>query len=65
MKIGQIVRCIEKPEYLSGFSRGKQYVVNRTSRAHGALYVTILGDDNQGHSLLASMFIPAQRETER
>jgi hypothetical protein len=58
-KIGQIVECVEKPGYLDGFSRGKNYVVNDVIQSHGSTYIKILGDDDRAHTLLESMFRPA------
>jgi len=55
-KRGQIVRCVEKPGYLDGFSRNKEYVVVDTEYNHGANYIKILGDDDRAHTLLETMF---------
>ncbi len=56
VRLGQIVRCVEKPDYLDGFSRDQCYVVNKVERSHGHTYIKILGDDDRAHMLLASMF---------
>jgi hypothetical protein len=57
-KRGDIVKCIEAPDYLRReVSLGTLYVVNKLTQS-GA-YIRILGDDNQGHDLLHSMFAPA------
>lgn len=62
-KPGDLVECVEKPGYLDGFSRGGRYIVCRTSVSSGWNYITILGEDDRGHSLLEDMFRPiTQRE---
>lgn len=59
-KRGQIVECVEKPGYLKGLSRGSEYVVSETVRNHGHQYIKFLGDDDEAHTLLASLFRPAR-----
>ena len=56
MRAGQRILCVEKPGWLTGISRGKEYICLGTSCHAGHRYLQILGDDNQGHILLASMF---------
>jgi hypothetical protein len=53
---GQIVQLVEKPGYLQGVSRGNEYVITRVGKSHGAIYLTVLGEDDHAHSLLATMF---------
>lgn len=54
---GDIVRCVEAPDYLGRhISVGSKYVVNQVVTAHGANYLRILGDDDRGHVLLNSLF---------
>lgn len=59
-QLGQIVKCVEKPGYLDGFSRGKEYVVCGIEKHNEATYIKILGDDDRGHTLLCKMFRAAE-----
>lgn len=61
-KQGQLVECVEKPGYLDGFSRGSRYIVCRTTQSAGWNFITILGDDYRGHSLLETMFRPVTQD---
>jgi hypothetical protein len=64
---GDLALCIEKPDYLHGFSKDKEYVVNAVTREHNAIYLQILGEDNHGHWLLANMLrlvTPARTQPE-
>lgn len=58
MKRGDLIELPdEAPDYLPMIHKGGRYTVNKVEDAGGgAVYVTILGDDNEGHALLADMF---------
>lgn len=56
-KRGDVVKCIEAPDWLyREVSVGTEYVVNKL--VQGGSYIRILGDDNEGHDVLHSMFKP-------
>jgi hypothetical protein len=57
-KRGDIVKCIEAPDYLDRhISVGTEYVVNKVVRKDGFEYLRILGNDNHGYDLLQSLFV--------
>jgi len=54
-KRGDIVKCIEAPDYLEReLSLGREYVVNKL--VQGGSYIRVLADDNRGRDFLHSMF---------
>ena len=60
---GEIVECIEDGTNWNdyGLTLGKEYVVNRVEQHHGADYIVVLTDKDEGQPMLHSMFRHAPR----
>lgn len=62
MRVGGIVKCVEKPDYIHGITRMGKYVVVAIEQHYGHDYIKILGDDNRGHTFLSTMFRPVNKK---